>query len=292
MAILLTGGTGFLGSRLLFRLVERGQSVVVLARRGSNLSGIPQRDGQVRVLQLGEGPLGALLDDHEIELVVHCATNYGRSPGTTSDVIAANLVLPLGLLQWAREHGVHGFVNTDTILDRRVNHYALAKAQFGEWLEAFAADLACANVAVEHFYGPGDDPGKFVTRIIRELLLDVERIPLTPGGQQRDFVFIDDVVDALDRVVEYTRSAPRGYHRFEVGTGDNISIREFVELIRRLTGNDRTRLDFGAVPYRPHETMRSHVDRAPLEALGWTPRTSLQQGLELVIHAERRRLQA
>ena len=290
MAILLTGGSGFLGSKLAARLVERGIETIVLARKESRLDRLAPIRTAVTIVVADAQPLARVLEPHRIELIVHCATNYGRPPSTLTDVVRANVVLPLDLLEFARQHGVGAFVNTDTVLERAVNGYALSKWQFREWFRLFEGTMVCVNVALEHFYGPQDDPSKFVTRIIRELLQRVDRIPLTAGRQQRDFIFIDDAVDALMRVIDFARTAPRGPHRFEVGSTQTVEIRRLVELVASVIGNDRTRLEFGAVPYREHETMQSSSDSSSMAALGWAPRTPLEQGLTITIDAEKRRL--
>lgn len=88
---------------------------------------------------------------------------------------------PCNYWQYGKKHGIRAFINSDTILDKQVNHYSLSKRQFVDWLEHFRTDVTCVNVALEHFYGPGDDPSKFVMWVIRQLLAGTPRIDLTPG---------------------------------------------------------------------------------------------------------------
>jgi nucleoside-diphosphate-sugar epimerase len=292
MAILLTGATGFLGSNLLARLVARGEEVVVLKRSSSNLARIAAHADRVTLCDADRTPTARLLEENRVELIVHCATNYGRAAVPPSEVIDANLILPLRLLERAAAHGVRGFLNTDTILDKRVSDYSLSKRQFADWLVAFSSRLLCVNVALEHFYGPFDDPSKFTTRMIQELLRGAPRIELTPGQQKRDFIFIDDVVEAFLAILDFMRARPTGLQHFEVGTGEPVPIRAFVERVRALAGNTTTELAFGALPYRPAETMESRADISRLLELGWRPRVSLDEGLERTIRLERGRLDA
>ncbi len=186
-------------------------------------------------------------------------------------------------------HRVHSFINTDTILDKRVSHYSLSKKHFVDWLEHFSGGMVCCNVSLEHFYGPFDDPSKFVMGIILDLLNGVEQIDLTAGEQRRDFIYIDDVVDAFMKIVEFSRLAAPALHRFEVGTNQQIAIKEFVLLAREITGNRSTRLNFGALSYRKHEVMESRVDTKALRELGWLPRVALSEGLARMIDVERGR---
>lgn len=231
-----------------------------------------------------------VFEENRIDVIVHCATNYGRQAVPPTEIVEANLILPLALLQLAEQHGARVFINTDTILDKRVNHYSLSKHQFLEWLPMFAMRLVCANVALEHFYGPFDDPSKFVSYVVQRLLADEPQLDLTPGEQRRDFVYIDDVVGAFASILNVSLASAPGLYRYEVGTGSSINIADFVRLAKQLAGNERTHLNFGALPYREREVMESRADVRSLLALGWSPHVPLRDGLARTITLERQRL--
>ena len=288
-SLLLTGGTGFLGSNLLRRLVAEGVPVVLVKRATSKVTRIADVLPRVRTYDIATGVLPRIFEENRIDTVLHCATHYGRG-SSPADILETNIVLPLRLLQLASETGVKSFINTDTILDKRVSEYSLSKRQFAEWLELYGRRLVCVSVALEHFYGPDDDPSKFVAGVIRDLLLGAPRIELTPGAQRRDFIHVDDVVDAFLKILNFCEQARSGFYHFEVATNAPITIRELVEEIRRLVGRPETRLEFGALPYRENEVMDSLVDTSALRALGWTPRIGVREGLARTIAAERDRL--
>lgn len=289
--IVLTGGTGFLGSRLLRALLARGERVVVLKRTFSSLRHLEGLAGRFSFIDLDADPgaVERLFAGGGVDTVLHCATDYGRRARALRDVIDANILLPLRLLSLAQSSGVRRFVNTDTILDKRISHYSLSKSQFAQWLELASSSLLCVNVALEHFYGPGDDETKFTTHVLRTLLRGEPALPLTPGAQIRYFVHVDDVVDAFLAMLAAPPAGP-GAVRFEVGSPDPVSIRSFVELAKRLTGNTATELRFGALPYREGEVMRPDIDLRPLESLGWRPRIPLEEGLRRTIIEERKLL--
>lgn len=291
--IVLTGGTGFLGSRLVRALLARGEEVVVLKRTSSSLRHLDGVDDGFRYIDLDADAAAVerLFATGGVDTVLHCATDYGLRARSLRDVIDANILLPLRLLSLAQSCGVRRFVNTDTILDKRISHYSLSKSQFAQWLELASGSLLCVNFALEHFYGPGDDETKFTTHVIRTLLRGEPALPLTPGEQIRYFVHVDDVVEAFLAVLA-APSTGQGYVRFEVGSPDPVSIRSFVELAKRLAGNTTTELRFGALPYREGEVMRPQIDLRPLEELGWRPRVPLEEGLRRTIVEERRGVRA
>ncbi|MCZ8118345.1 MAG: NAD-dependent epimerase/dehydratase family protein [Hyphomonadaceae bacterium] len=285
--ILLTGGTGFLGSHLAKRLVYEGFDVIIIKRSTSKLSPLESIINQVRFYDLDSIDIEKIFQENVIDIIIHCATNYGRFAVPPTDIIQANLFLPLKILQIAENYPVKTFINTDTILDKRVSYYSLSKKHFLDWLSLFSQKMVCISVALEHFYGPFDDRSKFVSKIILDLLHEVDFIDLTLGEQKRDFIYIDDVVEAFMTLVNFSFDVPNNLYRYEIGTGKNIEIREFVQTVKTMTGNKVTRLNFGMLPYRENEIMESHVDISMLSRLGWQPQTSLVEGLKYTIDQER-----
>jgi nucleoside-diphosphate-sugar epimerase len=285
--ILLTGGTGFLGSSLLRRLAGSGHRVVLVKRSGSDLSRTGPLPDTLTSYDIDRVEPELIFRENRIDLILHCATNYGRGDDDPRGMLEANLFLPLTLLELGRRNGVSCFINTDTILDKRVSAYSLSKSQFRDWLKLYSSGMTCINAALEHFYGPGDDRSKFVTFIVRSMLDNTARISLTPGEQKRDFIYIDDVVDIFRRIIGASKGLGNGFFSYEIGTGESVRIRDFVGMVQRLVGNCGTIPDFGALPYREHEVMESFVDTSAVMALGWNPSVTLEEGLRRTIEAER-----
>lgn len=289
---LLTGGTGFLGSNLAKALSRQGVPLILLKRSTSRLTRLQGWTDRFLFYDLDKTPLATLFEKHSIDQIIHCATNYGRKKPPPLEIVEANLSLPLSLLHLAKKKGVQSFINTDTILDMRVNAYSLSKKQFLDWLKMLSDEIVAINVSVEHFFGPMDDPSKFVTSVIQDLLKNVPSMDFTPGRQQRDFIFIDDVIEAFLKIIHFSKSTPQGFYHFEVGRGESIEIQQFVKLTKGLCHNQVTQLNFGAIPYRENETLHSKVDLEPLKRLGWAPKINLIEGLEKTIQEENKIIEA
>lgn len=288
-SILLTGGTGFLGSALLRELIA-SFDVTVLKRTTSRTDRVADLlHDRIKWIDLDKTDLPELFASRRFDVILHCATNYGRGKRSILDTALANLLLPLTLLQLGIEHGVRTFINTDTVIDKRVNEYSLSKKQFLEWLQNSAERIQCVNIALEHFYGPFDDESKFTTMIFHKLMRGEPSIDLTPGDQKRHFIYIDDVVRAFCRILNSLDTLPSGFSSFEVSTEESVSIKDFVRLAKTITDNTSTRLNFGAVPYRANELMDSRTDISALKALGRRPEVSLEKGLQLTIEKENRK---
>jgi nucleoside-diphosphate-sugar epimerase len=287
--VLITGATGFLGSKLTAKLLDFPEAyrVTALKRSQSNTWRIAHLT-DLRLVDIGQEPLADLFATARFDIIIHCATDYGRNSAAQSDIVETNLLLPVRLLDLGIQHGLSVFVNTDTMLDKGVSSYTLSKRQFREWLENTASRIVGVNVVLEHFYGAGDNQSKFVTRVIRDLIAEVPSIALTRGEQKRDFIYIDDVVEAFVCILARVATSRPACLDYQVGTGNSVTLREFMSTAYELCGRPCTQLDFGAIAYRPNEPMDVKVDLAPLHALGWSPRWPLRQGLATTISSERR----
>jgi len=285
--ILLTGGTGYLGSKILKQLVDNGYNIILLKRSFSNPVRIKEYINKITSYDIDLVPLERIFSENTIDTIVHCATNYGRGENDPLHVIEANLVLPLKLLELGKKYHVKSFINTDTILDKRINYYSLSKRQFIDWLFVYKHDYTCINVALEHFYGSGDDETKFVTYIVHNLLKNVDKIDLTKGEQKRDFIYIDDVVNAFIKIINSLDNFSQDFYEFEVGTNHPLSIKEFVELAKQLSGNEQTLLNFGALPYRENEVMNYKVNTSEILKLGWKCNRTVEEGLKKMIELEK-----
>lgn len=303
--IVLTGATGFLGSHLCRALLDRGYAVAAFRRPSSGLTRLGAAAERVRWLCAPEELEVPFRAPTIPDAVVHCAALYGRQGESPAQLLEANTLLPVRLYQLAAARGVPLFINTGTILEPRLNPYALSKHQATEWLQMLArprsADIRSADIPVcppghrvlnlklQHFYGPHDAPTKFITGLIAQCLAHVPEIPLTDGRQRRDFIFVTDVVTAMLALLEHEPAADAlsGYADYEIGSGEPVEVRQLAELIHKLT-HSRSRLLFGALPYRPGEPMATRADTAPLRALGWRPLVALEEGLARTIAAERK----
>ena len=284
--ILISGATGFLGSNLLKRLVDQNYKVVILKRSFSNTERIDNYLKKIKSYDIDKVMLDKCFLENNIDAFIHCATDYGRKKIDPMQIIDSNLIFPLKLMEIAINNNCEIFINTDTILDKRVNSYSLSKSQFLDWFKIYSEKAICINIVLEHFYGPFDDKSKFVASIIKKLVNNESHINLTLGEQKRDFIYIDDVVDAFKIVLENITNVKNGFYSYEIGTGKFISIKKIVTIIKELIGNSTTNLYFGAIPYRTSEIMEPKMDLIPIKKIGWKPMTKLVNGLKKTIESE------
>lgn len=287
MKILLTGASGFLGSALARHWVDCGYDIWLLVRPTSILTGNDAISSYVHVIRFFDlEEIPAIIRDISPEVVVHTACSYGRRGETSLDILAANFVFGAYLIQGVMEsHGSDTnpttFINTGTALSSKVSIYAHSKAQFSAWGKVLATQnpglLRFIDIQLQQMYGPNDDHSKFTTQVINACHRSEPSLALTAGMQRRDFIHIDDVVSAYERILS-CRSTFSTADTIDVGSGSTVKMREFVKLAKYVSGA-KTQLNFGAVPYRADEAMLCVADTTRLRSLGWRPKVSLTEGL-------------
>ena len=284
--ILITGGTGFLGSNLINTLSKNNNfKIFLLCRKTSNFYRIDKKIlKKIKIFKIENINLDNIFKKNKFDCVIHCATNYGLKKRSISEVIQPNLILPMRLLDLAKNYRVKSFINTDSILNKNISNYSLSKHHFAEWLKLFSKDFYCCNLKIEHFFGPNDDDTKFIISIIKSFLKKKNIVNFTRGNQKRDFIYIDDVVLAIQKILLHSLKQKKGFETFEIGSGNSISIKDIVRLTKKLCNNNTTKLSFGKIPMRKNEALQVNLDLKKLFKLKWKPKCSIEDSLKKTIN--------
>ena len=108
-------------------------------------------------------------------------------------------------------------------------------------------------------------------------------IELTPGEQKRDFIYVADVVSAIELTLTQSDNLQSPYTQTDLGTGSSNTLRYFLETLKSVSGNTETELRFGKLPYRENEIMEAKAVPDLLTSWGWKPNYTLNQGLLLTV---------
>ena len=292
--IVVVGGAGFIGSHLVDRLLADGQAVDVVddLSTGSlaNLAAARSAGGELKIhhLDAASREAGSLLAMRRPDVLYHLATVTGGSASV--DQHAAAFARTLGLLEAARQHGIPKVVVgvpataiygrpaardlpiKERELEPRGVRGVVARSivdLLTTYREQFAVEFTV--LAIASVYGPRQRPDGGVVAAFAAAA--VQGTPATIAGdgrQTRDFIFVDDVVDAL------VRAGQRGSGLvINVGTGTQTSVRDLWALLAGATAREPIH---GPTP--ADELLRFAV--SPVRArihLAWSPWTDLKSGL-------------
>ncbi|HEX8862678.1 MAG TPA: NAD-dependent epimerase/dehydratase family protein [Actinomycetes bacterium] len=305
MRTLVTGGAGFIGSALVDRLVHEGHDVVVVddlsTGRLENLADA-FNSGRVQLVQadLAGDELPAAMAGARPEVVHHLGAQIDvrRSVAEPALDATVNVVGTIRVARAALEAGCRRLVfassggtvygepdPADLPIDERypprvTNPYGVSKRAAEDYLASLAAldGLEPVSLRLGNVYGPRQDPhgeAGVVAIFCSRLLSDEPVTVFGDGLQTRDYVFVDDVVEAF--VAAGSRPGLGG-ERLNIGTGVASSVLDLYAALRAVTG-------FGPepsfAPPRPGELQAIALDCGEAERkLGWRPRFDLAAGLE------------
>ena len=136
------------------------------------------------------------------------------------------------------------------------------------------------NIKLFHMFGENDNPSKFVSKILKRILNNESSINLTEGTQKRDFIYIIDVVNAYKTIIDSLDKISEKNAEFEIGSGNSISIRDFVRLIKKFS-KSKSVLKFGKLKTREGEIMDSKANLQKIKKLGWSQNYSIETALKL-----------
>lgn len=305
MRTLVTGAAGFIGSTLVDRLLADGHTVVgvdnLSTGRASNLDRARVQGGFDFVqADIVDADLISLVADAAPEAVFHLAAQIDvrRSVVDPEFDATVNVVGTVRLAEAARRAGVRKVVHTssggsvygvpehyptdESTPPDPASPYAASKLAGEVYLNTFRHlyGMDCAHIAPANVYGPRQDPhgeAGVVAIFAKAMLAGTPTKVYGDGSNTRDYVFVDDVVDAFVRA----SGAAGGGQRFNIGTGVETSDRELHTAVAR-AADAPDEPEFA--PARLGDLARSCLNPARAEkVLGWRPRMALNEGVRRTV---------
>lgn len=282
--VILTGASGFIGKRLLERLLSLGYNIIAIKRPNSF------KAEQDSVCWLTCDELIDKADElGDVDAIIHLATEYGRkADDDISSLLECNVLLPMRLMEFAYQIGTQKFISTDSFFGKfeqtyhYMQSYIVSKRHLNELARVYCSqhDLNFINMRLEHVYGEGDGENKFVPFIINSMITNQKIIKCTTAQQKRDFVYIDDVVDAYITVLQ--SNIQNKYIEFEVGTGMSNPLKSIIEELKKRLHSDID-IRYGEIPLRNDEIMDSKANIQLLNKIGWIAKYDLCSGVEKML---------
>ncbi len=277
---LVTGAGGFVGRALVARLKAEGRDVLGLDRAAGDVAEIST---------------WAALPPARRVYHLAARTYVPDSWKDEAAFIKTNVMGTERALAYCRQHNalliylsayVYGLPQTLPIAEAHPvcpnNPYALSK-HLAEQLCAFAAAYHGVNVTVLrpfNIYGAGQRSDFLIPTILAQIKKGAA-VRVKDLAPRRDYVYIDDVVEAMIMAAE----SPAGYHVYNIGSGQSYSVEELIATLQRVVGTSLPVISEEQVRAQEIPDVVASIHQAQT-VLGWSPRTTLEEGLKKTYEAE------
>jgi nucleoside-diphosphate-sugar epimerase len=287
MRIVITGATGYIGTKLTKRLRTEGHKLYAVVREESNTGAIADCVEKIITSKPYES-LADILKTIKPEVYINLAGYYCGTH--TYDKIAplfdANVILPTYVMDAAVSSGCRYIIHTASVQQcyngeeyNPINLYAATKQAFEDIIYYYTAAGRTSAITLQLFdtYG-ADDIRRKVFNLVR-MVKDGESIEMSPGMQKLYFCYIDDVIDAYVRALELIQEQKAGFcARYAVRENYPIELKEFIEKYLRESGR-KIKIQWGARPYMEKEIMDPQGIGKILS--GWYPKISYDEGIKM-----------
>jgi len=298
--VILTGGTGFVGANLARRLLRDGHELHLLLRPNHQPWRIAEirSDARLHELHLHDAEavarvVGQIRPDWVFHLAVHGAYSWQTD---WEQMVRTNIQGTMSLVSACLKAGFEALVNTGSSSEYGLKDHAPAESEPLEPNSHYAVTKAAATLFCRHtaqsrrvhlptlrlysVFGPGEDPGRLLPTLIMQGLKG-KLPPLADPDVARDFVYVDDVVEAY--LLAAAVPTPEWGAIYNVGTGVQTTLREAVAVARRAM-NISAEPVWNTIPNRQWDANVWVSDnRKILARLGWQPRCSFAEGFRLML---------
>lgn len=309
MKYLVTGAAGFIGMYTSKRLLDMGHHVVGLDNMNSYYSpelkehrlALLASYSNFRFVKLDlanrEG-MAELFEQEQFERVIHLAAQAGvrYSIEAPFDYIDSNLVGMATILEGCRHNkvqhltyasssSVYGmndkipFSETDNV-DQPVSLYAATKKANELMAHAYSKLYGIPTTGLRFFtvYGPAGRPD-MAPWLFTEAILNKQPIKVfNHGKMQRDFTYIDDIVEGIVRIQDLIPITKIPYSLFNIGNNQPIELSRFISAIEAATGQQAEKISLGM---QPGDVERTYADTGRLEAaVGYKPKMDIETGMK------------
>jgi UDP-glucuronate 4-epimerase len=315
--ILVTGGAGFIGSHLCKALMRDKHRVIILDNfndfyevsiKKRNIEELKEmmldEDLEFNALSVVTGDirdmktLSRLFEFENIDIVVHLAAMAGVRPSIENPVLYndVNINGTLNLLEMCKNNKVDKFVfassssvygnnekvpfsETDNV-DYPISPYAATK-KAGELLchtyhKLYDMDMACLRFFT--VYGPGQRPDLAIHKFTKLIMEDKEVPFFGDGSTQRDYTYIDDIIDGVTKAMTWVCSGKGKYEIFNLGESNTITLKHMVETLEEAIGK---KAKLKKMPMQLGDVNRTFADVSKAkEMLGYNPKMEFSEGIE------------
>lgn len=306
---LITGGAGFIGSHLADKLLKEGNKVIVVdnfcdfynpkikednVKHNLNNANYTLKRIDIR----NREELAKAFDEANVDVVIHLAAMAGVRPSIDNPIYyqEVNCVGTQNILEEMKAHNVKKLVmassssvygnckevpfKEDMVVDFAISPYAATK-KANEVMTHVYHKLFDFNVIMLRFFtvfGPRQRPDLAINKFTR-LMLNNEPIPMFGDGTtSRDYTYVEDIVDGIEKSIEYVNNNNNVYEILNLGNSSPVSLKEMINTIAEVLNKIP---NIEELPMQPGDVERTFADISKANRLiGYEPKTSFKQGIE------------
>ena len=309
MTVLVTGGAGFIGSHVCERLVKNGTSIVIVDSLDPFYDPAIKRRNLETALSSGHARLvvadicdreavEAGIGQEKIDAIVHLAARAGVRPSLErpDEYVRTNVEGTVALLEIARQRGIRSLVmgssssvygdatpvpfSEDVPASNPISPYAATKRAAELLCHTYAHLYGLSVMCLRLFtvYGPRQRPDLAIHKFASLMSLGKPIPFFGDGGTERDYTYVDDIVDGIEAAVAWASAAPPGAFEI-VNLGENVttSLTQLVEMLSEELG---LRATLDRMPAQPGDVQRTYADVTKAHRLlAYNPQTSMKEGI-------------
>ena len=287
MHIVLTGGTGFIGSHLARKLVENQHQLTLIVREGSDISSLANIAPAVRYVT-HDGSYDSLrpaFSETTVDAVIHLAafSQFDSDADDIAPMIAANLTFGSQLLEAMAQYHCSYIINTGTFSEHKDSatytpccFYASTKHAFSAIVDYYCQerDITALTLKLTDSYG-AHDPRPKLFQFLAESYKKGQPLDMTPGQQTIYLTHVDDICSAYIIGLEHLKNQTKQSHEQFFVAGNPHRLQDVVESYQKITARHMT-INWGGIDYRPSQVMQPFIgQRLP----HWQPTITLEEGI-------------
>lgn len=319
--ILVTGGAGFIGSNLVDNLIlEKDNKIIIIDNfndfynpniKESNINEIKENmkknnieENRLVVYRVDirdKSKINKIFDKEDINLVIHLAAMAGVRPSIEQPELYydVNINGTLNLLEACKRNNIRKFIlassssvygnnkkvpfsENDTV-DNPISPYAATKKSCELLCHTYhyLYNISIACLRFFTVYGPRQRPDLAIHKFTKLIMKDKEIPFFGDGSTERDYTYIDDIVDGIDKTIEWIYEDKNKFEIFNLGESQTISLKYMVETIEESLGKKAMK---NILPMQPGDVMRTNADISKArKILGYNPSTNFELGISSFI---------
>jgi nucleoside-diphosphate-sugar epimerase len=286
--ILITGITGFIGTNLAKRLIEKDYAIIGLTKSKRELQ---IKNISIPVFNTENDNVEKIFQENEVDTVIHLATEYVRDNNYSNQIYDTNFKLPCQLTELAIKYNCKLFINCESFFQKDeqsgYSHgYVDSKNLFREFLSKRSREIKAVSLQLEHVFGQNDNPSKLIPHIINTALNGENKLNLGFCRVLRDPIYINDVIDAFLIIMETNEDLLQ--KKYEVGLGESIYLTEVIKRLLEIIINKypKSKLNYEKIEFSSdlnNQMLSSKADIKALMNIGWKPKHSIEEGLNATV---------